>query len=67
MGGGRHDLGPSFARHWLWGLIRRIKVLNIYIYREGQTDSTPVDKYLFTWTTKDVFDVTQNFNYRAPL
>ena len=22
--------------------------------RQGQPDSTPVDKYSFTWTTKDV-------------
>ena len=32
--------------------------------REGQTDSTCVDKYYLTLTTK-TFDVTLNFNYRG--
>ena len=34
--------------------------------RERQPDSTPVDKYYHTWSTK-AFDETPNFNYKGPL
>ena len=47
-----------------WGLSSRGREnLNS---REGQPDSTPVDKYEFTWILK-LIDVTLNFNYRGPL
>ena len=45
-----------------WGLSSRGREnLNS---REGQPDSTPVDKYEFTWILKAI-DVTLNFNYRG--
>ena len=36
-------------KHFLFHTTQR-ELLNI----EGQTESTPVDKYIFTWTTKGV-------------
>ena len=59
-------LAAVLARNCSNGFIKCRGTRGSFNNREGQTDSTPVDKYHFTWTKKGV-RFTLNLNYKGPL